>query len=280
MPVIVPKQAFTATPVSTRRAVESRFGLESIRPSRNTVPAAKPEPASANHSCTKGEDTPKMPTPTTTATAAPEFTPSSPGSASGLRESACMITPATASAAPTIIAASVRGIRLNQISFDSIVAASGCRKPSSAFSKENMRELTAPESTIRTAKRASPIRSARPQRDSEGFGVLDRSGGATVVLWADAPAPSDLEATGCLPRWGDELIGVLYLVVIGRLCVVGSYVDLLPENLGGSRIIFRTYLCDLSYVNMGLIWCYLFYKGILSLWLILVHPKTGTLTVH
>ena len=217
MPVIVPKQAFTATPVSTRRAVESRFGLESIRPSRNTVPAAKPEPASANHSCTKGEDTPKMPTPTTTATAAPEFTPSSPGSARGLRESACMITPATANAAPTIIAASVRGIRLNQISFDSIVAASGCRKPSSAFSKENMREPTAPESTIRTAKRASPIRSARPQRDSEGFGVPGCSAGAAVVFRADAPAPSDLEVTGCLPRRGDELIGVLYLVVIGGI---------------------------------------------------------------
>ena len=50
MPVIVPRQAFTATPVSTRRAVESRFGLESTRPMTNTSAAAKPEPASANHS--------------------------------------------------------------------------------------------------------------------------------------------------------------------------------------------------------------------------------------
>ena len=110
--------------------------------------------------------------------------------------------------------------------------------------------------------------------------MLDCSADAAVVLWADAPAPSDLEATGCLPRRGDELIGVLYLVVIGRLCVVGSHAGLLPEIQGSSRIIFRTYLCDLSYVNMGLIWHYLFYKGILSLWLILVHPNTGTLTVH
>ena len=50
MPVIVPRQAFTATPVSTRRAVESRFGLESTRPMTNTSAAARPEPSRASHS--------------------------------------------------------------------------------------------------------------------------------------------------------------------------------------------------------------------------------------
>ena len=47
--------------------------------------------------------------------------------------------------------------------------------------------------------------------------MLDCSAGAAVVLWADAPAPSDLEVAGSLPRRGDELIGVLYLVVIGGI---------------------------------------------------------------
>lgn len=49
-----------------------------------------------------------------TAKAAPEFTPSSPGSASGLRVSACMATPARARLAPTTTVSAVRGMRVCQ----------------------------------------------------------------------------------------------------------------------------------------------------------------------
>ncbi len=49
--------------------------------------------------------------PITTARAAPPVTPRMPGSASGLRVTACIVVPAIASAAPTRIARTVRGIR-------------------------------------------------------------------------------------------------------------------------------------------------------------------------
>ena len=47
----------------------------------------------------------------TTAADAPALTPSSPGSASGLRVSACISAPASPSATPTAIPSSVRGTR-------------------------------------------------------------------------------------------------------------------------------------------------------------------------
>jgi hypothetical protein len=47
-----------------------------------------------------------------TAAAAPEFTPSSPGSASGFFVSACIIAPAAPSARPTIRPTTVRGARI------------------------------------------------------------------------------------------------------------------------------------------------------------------------
>ena len=52
----------------------------------------------------------------TATTAAPEETPVTPGSASGLRKTACMVAPATASEAPTSPARRTRGSRMLQTS--------------------------------------------------------------------------------------------------------------------------------------------------------------------
>ena len=49
--------------------------------------------------------------PITTASEAPLETPRMPGSASGLRVTACIVAPASASAAPTRTASTVRGMR-------------------------------------------------------------------------------------------------------------------------------------------------------------------------
>ena len=144
------------------------MGLESTRPIMKTRVAATPEPSKASHSCTNGKDTPKTPTPTTTEAAAPEFTPSRPGSASGLRLRACMSTPDTARAAPTSSAAAVRGARLAQMSLDSMVFASGFRKPSTDLSRVNMREPTAKERAQRNASSRHPRMSAMVKREIDG----------------------------------------------------------------------------------------------------------------
>lgn len=65
----------------------------------------------ANQTYPVSEVTPKKLMAETTAADAPALTPSSPGSASGLRVSACITAPARPSALPTISPRTVRGIR-------------------------------------------------------------------------------------------------------------------------------------------------------------------------
>ena len=79
------------------------------------------EPANAasgsNSFCMKRRLSPNLLSVNTIAAAAkkapPEDTPTSAGSASGLRNRPCMIAPDTASRAPTMAAAAIRGIRID-----------------------------------------------------------------------------------------------------------------------------------------------------------------------
>ena len=71
------------------------------------------------------------------ASAPPEETPTSAGSASGLRNSPCMIAPEAASSAPTIAAAAMRGIRIDHSTSWSraSVGAASPHSPSAAGSR-------------------------------------------------------------------------------------------------------------------------------------------------
>ncbi len=101
----------SATPASSRRLVDrwrrakrSRIKVISSAPKMAHRPSAQPG---------------KTPLPSRTAaispTPAPLETPSSPGSASGFSNNACIIAPESASAAPTSSTARVRGRRICQI---------------------------------------------------------------------------------------------------------------------------------------------------------------------
>ena len=87
----------------------------------------------------------------TTAAEAPAFTPSRPGSASGLRVSACISAPATPIAAPTAIPSSVRGTRRLRM------IASSCEEPecSSASTTSASGIERAPTARLSSAANAS-----------------------------------------------------------------------------------------------------------------------------
>ena len=96
-------------------ASASLSGVAPPRPSEPTAytkTAATAAPTIATQMNAAGEASPKNAMPVTTNSDAPVVTPRMPGSASGLRVTPCMTAPARPSAAPTIIASTVRGTRL------------------------------------------------------------------------------------------------------------------------------------------------------------------------
>ena len=101
----------SATPASSRRLVE-----RCRRAKRSKIKVITSAPAIAHSPSAQPGS---MPFPSKTAairpTPAPFDTPSSPGSASGFSNSACIIAPDSASAAPTSRTARVRGRRICQI---------------------------------------------------------------------------------------------------------------------------------------------------------------------
>ncbi len=94
-------------------ASASRTGVAPPRPAvpiTYTATDASAAPMNANHTELAAPASPSE-SAITTAAEAPALTPSRPGSASGLRVSACISAPATPIAAPTAIPSSVRGTR-------------------------------------------------------------------------------------------------------------------------------------------------------------------------
>ena len=99
-------------------AAPARASLSGVAPPRPSEPTeytrtdAIAAPATATTTYPYGSDNPKNTIPIATASEAPAETPRIPGSASGLRVTACIVAPDTDSAAPTSNASTVRGTRL------------------------------------------------------------------------------------------------------------------------------------------------------------------------
>lgn len=82
-----------------------------LPPSTYTRTETKAAPRKAHHTNSLSEVAPKKLMAETTAAAAPALTPRMPGSASGLRVSACITAPDRPSPSPTISPSRVRGMR-------------------------------------------------------------------------------------------------------------------------------------------------------------------------
>ena len=105
------------------------------------------------------------------ASAPPEETPTNAGSASGLRNSPCMMAPDAASRAPTIAAAAIRGIRIDHSTSWSRAsigpAAASAHRPSAAGSRAS----GMPAAPIVSATSAAPASAtSRQMRVSEAGG--------------------------------------------------------------------------------------------------------------
>ena len=100
--------ALTAAPASTR---VTGLGPPRVEPIAKTAAVASPAPTRANQVYPATEPTPSATMPTTTANAAPAETPSSPGSANGLRVWPCINAPATPRQLPASRPSSVLGTR-------------------------------------------------------------------------------------------------------------------------------------------------------------------------
>jgi hypothetical protein len=114
-----------------------------------------------------------------TPAAAPAFTPSSPGSASGLRVSACMSAPASPSELPTSTPSTVRGTRRSVTMTESCVS-EGCSRLSSttgsAIDFVPIARLSATTTTsAATARRIPAVRVAR------GRTTVGASGASVVI---------------------------------------------------------------------------------------------------
>lgn len=101
-----------ATPARISREPSAR----PRRPRMSTTVVTAAAPMIAEAAIPKAERSPSQLIPIVTANAAPDPTPSSPGSARGFRVIACMSAPDQASAAPTSIPARVRGRRTSPTS--------------------------------------------------------------------------------------------------------------------------------------------------------------------
>ena len=116
MALVKPVSAMPARSTITTEVRPSRVAMSwrmavASRPPRNAA-SGRPRPASAPRAPPSAE------APSTihsaAASAAPDETPTMPGSASGLRNRPCITAPATAVAAPTRIASTVRGSRTSR----------------------------------------------------------------------------------------------------------------------------------------------------------------------
>ena len=129
------------------------------RPSRYAASVASRLPAKAASEISAGCcPSPKMMAPTAP-TAPPADTPTSPGSASGLRNSACITAPASASPLPTSTPSRMRGRRMSTSTpcqschWGSVLAEGGAAHNSSGSRASGM--ATAPESAAPMATATS-----------------------------------------------------------------------------------------------------------------------------
>src|SRR5690625_2071033 len=123
--------------------------------------------------------------PATAPTAAPEDTPVTPGSASGLRNTACITTPTPARAAPTSMATAIRGSRMDHttvLTWES--AGVTTARIASTGSSRNVPRLTLSRTaTTRPAPEPSASHTARRDTPDPAVDAADgaASGGCAVV---------------------------------------------------------------------------------------------------
>ena len=115
--------------------------------------------------------------PITTASDAPDSTPKIPGSASGLRVTACMVPPAIASDAPASSPSTVRGSRATAAACSAVVAwpVSAAR----ASSKVTARTPKITEATTTTSRNNARTASQSRRRPAERW-ILSAPGRAWV----------------------------------------------------------------------------------------------------
>ena len=116
----------TDNPAPASTSCTGLFALPWASPRMKTAIPARPAPANPNQTYCAIVVRLKVTIPRITATAAPALIPSNPGSASGLRVTACMMAPAVPRAIPAMIATIVRGIRSSRTTRCSSFEKSGC----------------------------------------------------------------------------------------------------------------------------------------------------------
>ena len=148
---IAPRKAFTATPASSRVAIEKCPPATAMPYTRNAAAIA---PAKAKTGSAR-KNSPVSPAAiaTTAPSAPPADTPMMPGSAMGLRNSPCIVAPATPSAIPTEAPTMIRGSRICSITSCSVRPNSGVLKPMA----ESTIQATSP-AEMSTGPRLSEIR--------------------------------------------------------------------------------------------------------------------------
>ena len=152
VPVIDRRLAPSATPASTSLAGPASALRTDMRWTRK---AARAAPAKANQRKSPTSVSPSRDIDRTTDRDAPALTPRRPGSARGLRVSPCMTTPATASAAPTMTARTVRGIRSCQTMIEATVLSPGTKTLASSSNvrlRDPMARLVRHRKTVSTAR--------------------------------------------------------------------------------------------------------------------------------
>ena len=148
-------------------ASASRTGVGRLRlpaPMSQTKAAAEAAPTMASQTYWIGAVRPRWAIPTSTARAAPELMPRIPGSARGLRVSACMRAPESARAAPDTRPRTVRGTRERMTSATK-GSADGCPRAGHRSWSGMDRAPTITEAAHRQASRTVTTSRIHPLRD-------------------------------------------------------------------------------------------------------------------
>ncbi len=178
-------------PASTRRT-----GLVPVSrawPRRNTAMPARPAPRKAQPRYWPMLARSNSATPTITASAAPALIPSRPGSASGLRVSACISAPATPSAAPASSATRVRGRRSSRTTrWRSSCGSTACRA-SRVTARGTGREPSARLARAASASSSAPASRPQARRRRRRIGDACMSG---------LPANGVPSSSRCGRNWG------------------------------------------------------------------------------
>ena len=154
-------------------------------PNAKTAAPANPAPAKAHQTYWSTDVRPKAVMPMSTASAAPALTPSRPGSARGLRVTACMSAPATPSAMPARMATTVRGMRSRLTIRCWSSRRSGARSAPRMSASAMSREPTVMPSTAMMASASSPP--ARPSQRLQCRGARGaREAGRAAAPWSRA----------------------------------------------------------------------------------------------